>query len=88
MYGWIWRTLPGNVWVKLVVSLLLVLAIVYALFTWVFPWAEPLLPFSDVTVDQENGSTGSPGMDGGQQPVGGGGPITSPTSLPTGGLPG
>jgi hypothetical protein len=54
MYAWIWRRLPGNVWVKIAISLVLVLAIVYALFNWIFPWAEPMLPFSDVTVDQGN----------------------------------
>ncbi|MER7579871.1 hypothetical protein [Kitasatospora sp. NPDC097691] len=51
MYGFIWRHLPGNILVKAVISLLLVLGIVYLLFTYVFPWAEPLLPFGDVTVD-------------------------------------
>ncbi|MET7298045.1 hypothetical protein [Embleya sp. NPDC005575] len=85
MYGWIWRTLPGNAWVKLLISLLLVLAIVYALFTWVFPWAEPLLPFSDVTVDQEN-VTNTTGPGGAPRPAGATG-ATSPTALP-GGLPG
>jgi len=83
MYGWIWRTLPGNVWVKLLISLVLVLAIVYALFTWVFPWAEPLLPFSDVTVDQENVNDGGPGMSTAQSA-----PVTTPTSAPVGELPG
>lgn len=82
MYGWIWRTLPGNVWVKLLISLVLVLAIVYALFTWVFPWAEPLLPFSDVTVDQESVNNDGPGMSAASAFV------TSPTSPPAGGLPG
>ncbi|MGW3802275.1 hypothetical protein [Streptomyces clavifer] len=53
MYGWIWRHLPGNTWVRGVLSLVLVLAAVYALFQYVFPWAEPLLPFGDVTVDGE-----------------------------------
>lgn len=51
MYGWIWRHLPGNAWVRALISLLLVLAVVYILFQYVFPWAEPLLPFNDVTVD-------------------------------------
>ncbi len=51
MYGWIWRHLPGNAWVRGIISLVLVLAVVYALFQYVFPWAEPLLPFGDVTVD-------------------------------------
>ncbi|MCD9903327.1 hypothetical protein LUR56_31845 [Streptomyces sp. MT29] len=51
MYGWIWRHLPGNAWVRSVIALVLVLAVVYALFQYVFPWAEPLLPFGEVTVD-------------------------------------
>ncbi|GLF96687.1 hypothetical protein [Streptomyces yaizuensis] len=51
MYGWIWRHLPGNAWVRALISLALLLAVVYGLFQYVFPWAEPLLPFNDVTVD-------------------------------------
>ncbi len=39
--------------VKALVSLVLVLAVVYVLFQYVFPWAEPLLPFNDVTVDNQ-----------------------------------
>jgi hypothetical protein len=31
----------------------LVAAVVYALSQYVFPWAEPLLPFNDVTVDNQ-----------------------------------
>lgn len=52
MYSWIWRHLPGNTWVRSAISLALVLAIIFLLFQYVFPWAEPLLPFSDVTVDE------------------------------------
>ena len=48
MYGWIWRHLPGNTWAKAVI-----VAVVYVLFQYVFPWAEPLLPFNDVTVDNQ-----------------------------------
>lgn len=51
MYGWIWRHLPGNAWVRALISLVLALVVVYVLFQYVFPWAEPLLPFNDVTVD-------------------------------------
>ncbi|MGW0789885.1 hypothetical protein ACWD04_16890 [Streptomyces sp. NPDC002911] len=56
MYGWIWRHLPGNAWVRGFISLVLALGVVYALFQYVFPWAEPLLPFGDVTVDGEDTS--------------------------------
>ncbi|WP_181768607.1 hypothetical protein [Streptomyces albidus (ex Kaewkla and Franco 2022)] len=51
MYGWIWRHLPGNTWVRAFFSLVLALAVVFLLFQYVFPWAEPMLPFNDVTVD-------------------------------------
>ncbi|NSC22755.1 hypothetical protein FM076_16895 [Streptomyces albus subsp. chlorinus] len=51
MYGWIWRHLPGNVWVRILISTVLVVGVVFLLFQYVFPWAEPMLPFNDVTVD-------------------------------------
>jgi hypothetical protein len=69
MYGWIWRHLPGSAPVRAVVSLLLAFGFVYLLFQYVFPWAEPLMPFNDVTV---NGSSGS------------GGDAPSPSASPTG----
>lgn len=53
MYGWIWRHLPGNTPVRALISLMLVLGVVFLLFQYVFPWADPLLPFGDVTVDGE-----------------------------------
>ena len=51
MYSWIWRHLPGRTWSKALIALLLVLAVVALLLFVVFPWAEPHLPFNDVTVD-------------------------------------
>ncbi|GAA3865102.1 MULTISPECIES: hypothetical protein [Streptomyces] len=57
MYGWIWRHLPGNTLVRAVLALALALGVVYLLFQYVFPWAEPLLPFNDVTVDDAQGGT-------------------------------
>jgi Fe2+ transport system protein B len=62
MYGWIWRHLPGNAWVRGVTSLVLVLAVVYLLFQYVFPWAEPLLPFNEVTVDNNDGMNAVSGV--------------------------
>ena len=53
MYSWIWRTLPGGLPGKLIGSLVLLLGAVAVLFLFVFPAVEPLLPFSDVTVDSE-----------------------------------
>ncbi|WP_370945879.1 hypothetical protein AB5J62_43425 [Amycolatopsis sp. cg5] len=50
MYAWIWRVLPGNVAVKAVLAAVLIAGVVALLFFVVFPWAEPLLPFNDVSV--------------------------------------
>jgi hypothetical protein len=61
VYGWIWRKLPFGVPGKLIGSLLLATATVYLLWTVVFPWAEPLLPFDDVQVEQPAGEPGGPG---------------------------
>ena len=50
MYSWIWRKLPGGLPGKLVGSAILVLAVLALLFLVVFPYAEPRLPWNDVTV--------------------------------------
>ncbi len=51
MYAWLWRHLPGPTPVRVLVALALALAVVAVLFLYVFPWLEPNLPFTDVTVD-------------------------------------
>ncbi len=51
MYGWIWRHLPGPLAARLAGCAVLIAAAVAVLFLVVFPRIEPLLPFSDVTVD-------------------------------------
>jgi hypothetical protein len=52
VYGFIWRHLPGPTAARAVLALVLLLAVVALLLFVVFPWAEPRLPFNDVTVDQ------------------------------------
>lgn len=49
MYSWIWRQLPGPRVVKVVEALLLIITVVALLMLVVFPWAEPRLPFNQVT---------------------------------------
>jgi len=51
MYGWLWRRLPGNTWVRLAIVLAMFAVLVWLLFDFVFPWLDPRLPFNDVTVD-------------------------------------
>jgi hypothetical protein len=55
MYVWIWRHLPGNVWLRALQTLLILSVVCGVLLFVVFPWAEPKLPFNDVTID--NGGT-------------------------------
>lgn len=56
MYGWIWRTLPGGLLAKLIGCAVLCTLVVLLLFFVVFPAVEPLLPFSDVTVEGPAGT--------------------------------
>jgi len=78
MYGWIWRRLPFGLPGKLIGSALLIAAAVAVLWFWGFPAAEPLLPFDDVQVG--NQQPASPGLHPEQQPSS---PDPSPTPTPT-----
>lgn len=49
MYAWIWSRLPGPLAVKVIEAAVLLAALLALLFFVVFPWAEPRLPFNDVT---------------------------------------
>jgi hypothetical protein len=49
MYGWIWRHLPGPTAVRIITAVLLVLGVIALLMFVIFPWAEPMLPFNNVT---------------------------------------
>ena len=50
MYAALWRALPGPTWVRVVQATALLALVVVACFRWVFPWLEPLVPFTEVTV--------------------------------------
>ena len=50
MYTWIWRHLPGGTAVRVAEALVLVLAVCALLLFVVFPWVEPRLPFTEVTI--------------------------------------
>lgn len=51
MYGLLWRVLPGPVWLRIILVLILLLAVVYACFTWLFPAIAPHMPFNETTLD-------------------------------------
>ena len=50
MYGLIWRILPGNWFIKLIIALILIAAAIYALMQYVFPVVAPFMPFNNATV--------------------------------------
>ena len=53
MYASLWRILPGPVWVRILILLVLLAAVLYLLAFYVFPWVDDLTtPVQDVTVDQ------------------------------------
>jgi hypothetical protein len=62
VYAWIWRRLPFGMPGKLAGSVLITTAVAALLWYVVFPWAEPLLPFtgSDVQVTQDDGDPAGP----------------------------
>ena len=51
MYSALWRVLPGPVWLRIILLLLLFAAALFALFTWVFPWVDGIVNPIEVTVD-------------------------------------
>ncbi|WP_164545100.1 hypothetical protein [Antribacter gilvus] len=50
MYGLIWRLLPGPVWLRAILALLLAALAVAACFEWLFPWLAEYMPFNETTV--------------------------------------
>lgn len=50
MYGWIFRHLPGPVWLRVVEALVLVAACVAVLFQWVFPWVQDFFGLGGTSV--------------------------------------
>ncbi|NYI05382.1 hypothetical protein FHU37_002325 [Allostreptomyces psammosilenae] len=89
MYGWIWRHLPGNTLVRAFLSVLLALGAVFLLFQYVFPWAEPLLPFGESSIgDAADGGAGGgdPGLTPAESPSAGpadGSAGTEPSDAPS-----
>ncbi|MGP9695239.1 hypothetical protein ACT3TZ_11545 [Brachybacterium sp. AOP25-B2-12] len=52
MYGWFFRHLPGPIWLRVFIVLVLAAAVVAVLFVWVFPEIAPYMPFNDGTVTE------------------------------------
>ena len=53
MYAALWNVLPGPLWVRILIVIVLLAAVLSALTFWVFPWIDDLTtPAQDVTVEQ------------------------------------
>ncbi len=57
MYAWIWSKLPFGTPGKIGGSLLITGVLVALLWFVVFPWVEPILPFDDVQVGDDYGTS-------------------------------
>lgn len=53
MYAWIFRHLPGPLWLRIIIAIALIAAAVYLLMECVFPHFAEYSPFNtDVTIEQ------------------------------------
>jgi len=52
MYAALWRILPGPVWVRVLISIMLVALVLTALVIWVFPVIDQAIAPQDVTVEE------------------------------------
>lgn len=50
MYGALWRLMPGPLWLRIILLLLLFAAVLAALGLFVFPWLNTFVNVNDVTV--------------------------------------
>lgn len=50
MYGALWRLMPGPLWLRIILLLLLFAAVLAALVLFVFPWLNTFVNVNDVTV--------------------------------------
>lgn len=59
MYAWLFRRLPGPLWMRIMFTVLLVAAVIVVLFAWVFPAIAPHMPFNDGLVGAAQAGTAS-----------------------------
>jgi hypothetical protein len=52
VYSALWRILPGPVWFRVILVLVILVGVIFVLFTWVFPWVDGIVNPIDVTVEQ------------------------------------
>ncbi|APX32991.1 hypothetical protein BH708_10040 [Brachybacterium sp. P6-10-X1] len=60
MYAWLFRHLPGPLWARILLVVVVLAALVVVLFGWVFPAIAPYLPLNDGLVGGAGGGTPAP----------------------------
>jgi hypothetical protein len=50
MYAWIFRHLPGRLWLRIVFALVLIAVALVLMVQFLFPWMSHLTPFTDSTI--------------------------------------
>jgi hypothetical protein len=50
MYAWIFRHLPGPLWLRIATSVLLVFAALVLMAQFLVPWMSAFTPFTDSTI--------------------------------------
>ncbi|HET6241696.1 MAG TPA: hypothetical protein VFD99_06880 [Arthrobacter sp.] len=50
MYGWIFRHLPGPLWLRIATALVLVAGVLVLMVQYLFPWMSQLTQFTDSTI--------------------------------------
>jgi len=50
VYAALWRILPGPVWIRLLLLLVLLAGLLLILSTWVFPWVDSIVNNQEATV--------------------------------------
>jgi hypothetical protein len=50
MYAALWHILPGPVWVRVLLVLILLAVVLFTLATWVFPWVDSIVNNQEATV--------------------------------------
>lgn len=52
MYAFLWRLLPGPLWLRIVQAVVLVIVVVLLLVMFLFPWLNSFLNSYEVTVEE------------------------------------
>ncbi|MDR8020089.1 hypothetical protein [Nesterenkonia aerolata] len=67
MYAWLFRSLPGPLWVRIGITLVLLAAVFLLLMEVVFPWANQFNPLNESTMDLEAAAVGTEPTGPGQE---------------------